>query len=912
MAQTVFDGLDVRTSLTLDSFPVYHTGNFDPSTKLDVTAFTANAVLALVKSVDGDGSALDADFLDGNHASAFAMLTGATFTGNVTIEANLPSLTIDTTNSTNQRVSYFRQRGNALGAAGLIAQHDFQTNHGASPETVAQWLVNRGGDVNLAVGELQVAGGEVWHANNDGAGSGLDADTLDGAHASQFAFLTGATFTGPVVVPSATVNGDLNFDPAGKIIEGFGASTTSGVLDWDDASNARAGSGNALLRGNDAANAPPAEGVNDYFHPFTYRYSVTDNLTQFAIPYGNKTHEMFMRGKFGGNWGTWTKFWTDQNQGTGSGLDADLLDGLEGSSYLRGDNTAQSGNQLIKIAQGSDFAVNQTEGGVQYVFWWDSSTESTKIGTDGATGNGYIDLRAPLRGQFNVQLDSASFRYGGGGGDCQVTFEKSSSATSASLLFSDDGTVHAEFGLIGSNDFELKVSPDGSTFNQAWVIDHTTRVTDFKVKPTVNGGDAWFPTEGETLNAADDLNSFDVLKGGVYEWSNLKPVNAPTQQTTYATMLQIPADSGGGGHQLLFSRASYEGMFYRSRSSSVWSGWRQLMERTAGGGVYFNDGTVASATDLSEHIDLRLGNYGINVQAGGIVNFVTNGSHQFLRADGENYLFMDANAARFDTPLGVGGATADTTNKLAVNSEAVLLNNAGDDMRLTMNKAAAGDDTSLTLQTNFSTRAQVGLTGDDDLRFKVSPDGSTFHDGVVIDRSTGRVTMPNTPYIGRFHKNMSGSFLLDPNEFNGWGSRGVVDEANTQDLGNVGANMARTSGGYMFPQDVVILGFKAWHYNSSSLAEAWGWRMSYGTKTADSNTQTTTNLWQECVGTGATAVAPRDYGNTTTRLTDEDWSANNWVLPAGSVLTMGVEAPTANATNYYVNVMSGYLLFEWA
>ena len=32
---------------------------------------------------------------------------------------------------------------------------------------------------------------EMWHSGNDGAGSGLDADTLDGSHASSFLTTSG-------------------------------------------------------------------------------------------------------------------------------------------------------------------------------------------------------------------------------------------------------------------------------------------------------------------------------------------------------------------------------------------------------------------------------------------------------------------------------------------------------------------------------------------------------------------------------------------------------------------------------------------------------------------------------------------------------------------------------------------------
>ena len=45
---------------------------------------TAAEVLAKLVTVDGSGSGIDADRLDGSHASAFARLTGATFTGTVT------------------------------------------------------------------------------------------------------------------------------------------------------------------------------------------------------------------------------------------------------------------------------------------------------------------------------------------------------------------------------------------------------------------------------------------------------------------------------------------------------------------------------------------------------------------------------------------------------------------------------------------------------------------------------------------------------------------------------------------------------------------------------------------------------------------------------------------------------------
>lgn len=92
-------------------------------------------------------------------------------------------------------------------------------------------------------------------------------------------------------------------------------------------------------------------------------------------------------------------------------------------------------------------------------------------------------------------------------------------------------------------------------------------------------------------------------------------------------------------------------------------------------------------------------------------------------------------AATFDK-VGVGGATPDATNKFAFYGTNLLLNSGGS-IDLTYNKNAAGNDASLSFKTGFSARAIVGTLGDDDLHFKVSPNGSTFVDALVIDKTIG-------------------------------------------------------------------------------------------------------------------------------------------------------------------------------
>ena len=91
--------------------------------------------------------------------------------------------------------------------------------------------------------------------------------------------------------------------------------------------------------------------------------------------------------------------------------------------------------------------------------------------------------------------------------------------------------------------------------------------------------------------------------------------------------------------------------------------------------------------------------------------------------------------------LGIN-ATADTTNRLTVSAPATLLNNAGAGHQLKVNKATVSATASLLYQTAFSGRAEMGTTGDDDFHVKVSADGATWRDGMVISAATGKAAFP--------------------------------------------------------------------------------------------------------------------------------------------------------------------------
>ena len=126
-------------------------------TSYSSAALTDAQIFAKVAAQDGAGSGLDADLLDGNHASAFALLSGATFSGTVTapnfvsssdarLKADIAPIQDALPKVQALRGVTFTMAGSNLRQMGLIAQ-DVQA---VAPETV----VEAEGVLRLAYGNL--------------------------------------------------------------------------------------------------------------------------------------------------------------------------------------------------------------------------------------------------------------------------------------------------------------------------------------------------------------------------------------------------------------------------------------------------------------------------------------------------------------------------------------------------------------------------------------------------------------------------------------------------------------------------------------------------------------------------------------------------------------------------------------
>ncbi len=123
--------------------------------------------------------------------------------------------------------------------------------------------------------------------------------------------------------------------------------------------------------------------------------------------------------------------------------------------------------------------------------------------------------------------------------------------------------------------------------------------------------------------------------------------------------------------------------------------------------------------------------------------------------------------SEFGASLWGVNATADETARLAVSSEASLFNHAGAGHQIKLNKAAAGDTAGLLFQDAFSGRAELGLAGDDDFHFKVSADGSSWTEAMVIEAASGIVRLPASPWAAGTSLLVNGDMQVNQRGFAG-------------------------------------------------------------------------------------------------------------------------------------------------
>ena len=150
---------------------------------------TASEILTLIKTVDGSGSGLDADTLDGISSGSFARSDAEdTISGKFEFTSS-GSYPLKINGSDDQKI-LLKGSSNPL-----IKFQESTTDKATIRWNASGYLLLRndedGAQINIQDNlTFSPNSGsnnyKIWHENNDGAGSGLDADSVDGIAGSSF------------------------------------------------------------------------------------------------------------------------------------------------------------------------------------------------------------------------------------------------------------------------------------------------------------------------------------------------------------------------------------------------------------------------------------------------------------------------------------------------------------------------------------------------------------------------------------------------------------------------------------------------------------------------------------------------------------------------------------------------------
>ena len=177
-----------------------------------------------------------------------------------------------------------------------------------------------------------------------------------------------------------------------------------------------------------------------------------------------------------------------------------------------------------------------------------------------------INTQADENNKLSIKSDYVLFD--NNGNSSKIKANKATETDTASHLFQTNYGGRAEFGLIGNDDFTLKVSSDGETWNNAFVVDRATGNIDFKGIITNNGNvinngnNASEDMQIITLNGETEVE-FTNLNDGYqhkFEFISLKP-------SEYSYMLAILGNSS----EYINTGYSYSLFYMDDLSTANWN-----------------------------------------------------------------------------------------------------------------------------------------------------------------------------------------------------------------------------------------------------------------------------------------------------------------------------------------------------
>jgi hypothetical protein len=332
---------------------------------------------------DGSGTGLDADLLDGQHGSYYAPASSIPSVGNGTLTINTSgsasgggtftanqsgntTISISATDTTANQTITLSGAVTGSGTTSIVTTNPYQTSVSFSTNgpdssmeysqaasvtdtkiapstdwynsirmghgdpysyygnTMAMKMTGTGsGTLYTQVISNNTAGGwnKYWHTGNDGSTSGLDADLLDGNHASAFLGVSAKA------ADSNLLDGiDSTYFNRGD--QGYGVMVGTSGWNMNDLFTTRNRAG--FFDVWSGTNFPPS---TSHVHGMQVRHNSSAHYGwQLAGQYAQ--NKLWHRQVSNGTFGAWNQQWGSGNDGAGSGLDADLLDGNHASAFM--------------------------------------------------------------------------------------------------------------------------------------------------------------------------------------------------------------------------------------------------------------------------------------------------------------------------------------------------------------------------------------------------------------------------------------------------------------------------------------------------------------------------------------------------------------------------------------------------
>jgi hypothetical protein len=537
---------------------------------------TASEILTAIKTVDGSGSGLDADLLDGqqgsyyypaSNPSGYTTNTGTVTEGGTTFNGTYP-LTVRT-------------------SANVIYSHPNITFTGAS-------------------NTLAISGNTVWHAGNDGSGSGLDADTVDGVHESTFMRRTANSALNMVNNNITNVN-HLTFNDAGAN-EGL---QWLGGNDWrifespDSLTNAAGnlqfttgGTRRMTIRTDGTLDILGANIVVDTNKGFVNSGGWTRNATPYGyidIGPANTSYGHIYTDRPSFYFNKQLRVlgdtvWNAGNDGSGSGLDADTVDGLQASSFVRSDATDIKTGTLNLRA-------------------------NLDMRDDSATATRYVHL--PRSGGVTF--------YGDGSTTHSITSRNSSNSATDDLLISSYGAVYVALDR-NNNDTgtaNFVITKNGTT-QELFKVDGETGAA------YVNGSTVW-NSGNDGSGSGLDADTVDGLHESTF------------MRRSANSQLDMNNNDIVGVDQIVHEGDTNTYMqFHAEDQWRVVTGGVERLEVNNSAVTIPGTLNVRGAIDLADSDILRFG-------GADDVEFFFNGSHFYLdlNSGGNNFYIRDTTTTRF-------------------------------------------------------------------------------------------------------------------------------------------------------------------------------------------------------------------------------------------------------------------------